>query len=413
MKLLTFLGVADYKETLYTWKDQQVQAKYAPLAACKFLNPKSITLFLTEDAQEKVADFKSALSPQLELNLVPIPLGKNQEELWQIFDLIASSVEPFEEVAFDITHGLRSSPLLGLLAAGFLSSGLNVQLKAVLYGAYDVGKVVSPGITPMFDLSPMLALLQWSAASDRFNQTGDARHLASLLREHRKALAVLAQDDPAGLMEVGHLGNLASGLEDISQSLKLIRPYQALVHTDRLPNLTKKARPLLERTPTTRPFYYLLENVEKSFAELGMADAEDPQNLSAALDKQRLVIHWYIQHEHWVQAVTLCREWLISWVMARLNRPAVTNRNLREQTEKDINADAYSLRQSQQLKTVFTASFLAAIPDVEHVLDLWNKLTNVRNDIDHAGMRESAKSPESLIKVILKVKNEIDVLALP
>ena len=100
-------------------------------------------------------------------------------------------------MAFDITHGLRLFPLVGLLAAAFLRSGLSVDLQAVLYGAFDVrDRGVTPNRTPMFDLSPMLALLEWSTAADRFNRTGDSRYLASLVSAQRKQLALLARGDP-------------------------------------------------------------------------------------------------------------------------------------------------------------------------------------------------------------------------
>ena len=174
MKLLTFLGVSKYEETTYTWQDKEYKCRFAPLASCHFLQPEELIVFLTEDAQQQIfPEFRAEVPKSVRLRAVPVPLGKDEAELWQIFEQVSGAVQPGEEAAFDITHGLRSFPLVGLLAAAFLRSGLDVKLRAVLYGAYDVGKVVSPGHTPMFDLSPMLSLLEWAAAADRFNRTGD------------------------------------------------------------------------------------------------------------------------------------------------------------------------------------------------------------------------------------------------
>ena len=200
MKLLTFLGVADYQETCYTWNGEECRTPFSPVASCAFLKPDDVMVFLTEDAQQKVypnflLELDRKVPEKVKTSALPVPLGKDEQELWSIFDKISGCVQPGEEVAFDITNGLRHFPLVGLLAAAFLQSGLGVKLQAVLYGAFDVGRQVSPGRTPMFDLSPMLALLEWAAAADRFNRTGDSRYLASLVNSQRKNLAMAAQGD--------------------------------------------------------------------------------------------------------------------------------------------------------------------------------------------------------------------------
>ena len=108
------------------------------MASFHFLRPSSIIVFLTEAAQHHVfPQFRSSLPPELSVLPVPVPLGANEQELWRIFDCVGNAVQPGEEVAFDITHGLRSFPLVGLLAAAFLRSGLNVS-NAVLYGEDEI-----------------------------------------------------------------------------------------------------------------------------------------------------------------------------------------------------------------------------------------------------------------------------------
>jgi CRISPR-associated DxTHG motif protein len=121
MKLLTFLGVANYQETTYTWQELDFTTRYAPAASTHFLKPDALTVFLTEEAEQKIfPDFRKVFPETLEIIPVPVPLGKDVPELWHIFDQVSGSVRPGESVAFDITHGLRSFPLIGLLAAAFL-----------------------------------------------------------------------------------------------------------------------------------------------------------------------------------------------------------------------------------------------------------------------------------------------------
>ena len=395
MKLLTFLGVAQYAPTIYVWQEQEHSSRFAPAASCRFLHPDFLTVFLTEEAHQQVfPDFCRALPEGLKPDPIPIPFGKDDRELWQIFNQVSGAVRPGEEVAFDITHGFRSLPLLGLLAAAFLRAGLGVSLRAVLYGAYVPGQER----TPMFDLTPMLSLLEWAAAADRFNRTGDARYLASLLKNARNSLAKATQGDPAQTEQIGRLGNLAGALEDISQSLRLIRPYQAMTAIAGLSERMEKAQPALQSAAIVRPFSMLLESVERTYRPLSLSDPLTTTPLPVVLDRQRAMINWYVEREQWVQAVALAREWVVSWAMLQLGLMPITGRVARQRAEDVLNAEANDFADAKKTGTPFTPIFLKRLPQVETVLSLWLNLTGIRNDILHAGMREDPGKPDVLIK---------------
>ena len=413
MKLLTFLGIAKYQTTTYVWQNLEHESRYAPAASCHFLNPDSLTVFLTEEAHEKVfPDFRASLPVELEVITAAVPLGANEQELWQIFDQVSSTVQPNEHVAFDITHGLRSFPLIGLLAAAFLRAGLNVNIEAVLYGAFDVGRIVAQGRTPMFDLSPMLSLLEWASAADRFNRTGDARYLASLVTQRRKEMAAAAGGDPNLLQEVGYLGNLAGAFTSISESLRLIRPQLAMQQINGLQERTAKARPVLRRTAMTRPFDMLLDNLLNNYLPLGIKNPYQSDTIRETLVTERKMIHWYAEREQWVQAVSLAREWLVSWLMFQLNKFNITQLSVRRMVEQVLGSESNEFKESKKGSVPFTPVFLEKIPNTEDVLALWLSLSDVRNDIDHAGMREEAGEPRSLTKQIENCIQSIDNLPL-
>jgi hypothetical protein len=112
------------------------------------------------------------------------------------------------------------------------------------------------------------------------------------------------------------------------------------------------------------------------------------------------MIRWYADHEHWVQAISLAREWLLSWVMVQLGLTNITQLSARHRFENVINGEANEYRVAKQAKKTFAPVFLAPISQVETVLSLWLRLAEIRNDIDHAGMREDPKKPEDLIENI-------------
>lgn len=410
MKLLTFLGVGKYEETMYEWQGQKCLTPFSPVATCHFLNPDSVTVFLTEEAEQNVYDrFKSQLPAHVQLFPVAVPMGKNETELWSIFASVSQVVKPGDEVAFDITNGLRSFPLIGLLVSAFLKFGLDVKLKGVLYGAFDVrDKNVTPNVTPMFDLTPMLMMLEWSAAADRFNRTGDSRYLASLLKQEKNILANAAQKDPERLRELSNLSNLGENLSRISQSLNLIRPVYSLEEVARLPGYVERATPILRETATAQPFMLVMDQIQKTYEPIGLDHPLDDANIPAFLEKQRMLIRWYVDREHWVQAVTLSREWLISWLMVQMDETDITNRDIRKDYENRINDENNTRKTTSGIMTPIMQNYSCGAD----FLSLWSTIVEKRNDIDHAGMNPDPNQAQILIKNIEKIVLKIESLPL-
>lgn len=400
MKLITFLGTGRYDATEYAWQGKTKITQFAPVASCAFAQATEAVVFITAEAE---AVHGQALRDLLNIpvSFVSVPKGENEAELWQIFSAIARSVVPGEEVVFDVTHGLRSFPLIGLLAAAFLRAGLKIDLKAIYYGAYDVrDQSVVPHRTPMFDLIPMAALLEWATAADRFSRTGDARYFASMLRSQQKNMAVQAQGNYDELSKIGSIGTLASALTDISQSLGLIRPHLAMQQVARLPEKVEQALPTLAKAEATLPFRLLLNSMLESYQALALK--EPAQDVQKDLEIERALIVWYAEREHWAQAVSLSREWLVSWVMFHLGLNNLTVLSDRHRIEGVVNAEAAEFLKSKEQQKEFVPVFLKSLAQLDTVLGLWKALTDVRNDIDHAGMRENPGKPEDLVKQINK-----------
>lgn len=413
MKLLTFLGTGKYEETQYVWGDQSCTARYAPVASCAFLEPSQALVFATEEAEAAHGvDLRAALN--LPVRFIPISQGKTPEQLWEIFGRIAESVSPQDEVAFDITHGLRSFPLLGLLAAAFLQSARRVSLRAVLYGAYDVrDQSVTPHRTSMFDLTPMLELLEWAVAAERFNRTGDSRYLSALVKRQRKDLARQAGGDAALLGDVGALNNFAGALENVSNALRLIRPHRAMQSIAGLPQRAARAAPALERYASALPFRLLIDDMLNAYSPLAQDEPRTTAALVQSLSVERRMIQWYSEREQWVQGIALAREWLLSWVMVHLGLRDITKLSARQQVEKVLGAEANDMIAKKESAQPYVSVFLAHIPNLEAVLSLWSDVTRVRNDILHAGMREKPGEPEDLIEQIKRSIGDLEQLPLP
>ncbi len=116
MKLLTFLGTGNYQSTTYVWDGKECTTEFAPVASCHFLQPQQLIIFVTSDARgTHLGKLTSQLPEGVSVVARDIPTGQDEKELWEIFSAVAGTVSPKEEVAFDITHGLRSFPSSGCL----------------------------------------------------------------------------------------------------------------------------------------------------------------------------------------------------------------------------------------------------------------------------------------------------------
>jgi hypothetical protein len=413
MKLLTFLGVGNYQHTEYAYKGLTCISRYAPIASCHFLKPEHLIVFLTEEAQESVyPDFKEYIPQGIAPLPVSVPLGRDEPELWQIFAQISAAVSPGEQVAFDITHGLRAFPFLGLLAAAFLRSGLGVKLEAVLYGAYDVrDKTVAPNRAPMFDLSPMLRLLEWASATDRFNRTGDSRYLASLLRADQKNLALASQGDHDRLKEIGGLGRLGDYIAGLTQSLRGIRTFQVLEDASQMIEVVDQAKPVISKSASLQPFAMLLDKVVETYAPLNRGADPEKDQVRSSLAAQRNLINWYFDREQWPEAAALAREWVVSWVMYHLGEHDFLSRN-RGRIENVLGSEGAELKNAKKSKERYVPMFLANLPGGEKIVNLWLQVSDTRNDFLHAGYRKQPSKPETLIKVLTSCIRQINQLSL-
>lgn len=137
-----------------------------------------------------------------------IPPGRSEGEFWEMLRATAGLGITRGALSIDVTHGLRSQPLFLLLALLYLRSAYeDVRMGSVFYGAQALAKSDFDGRTPLFDLRPMLELVDWTDAAQAFDRYGDAAPLAELLRTTERG------DGP--------YEHLAGRAEDVSQRLQL------------------------------------------------------------------------------------------------------------------------------------------------------------------------------------------------
>ena len=186
-KFLSFLGTTDYNECKYEYngvEKEQWETKYIQEALLKLIckdwtRDDTAVIFMTEKAkkvnwynqEDEGRRLKTILDDfNIGVKEVLIPEGKTEDEIWEIFDIIINEIEDGDEIIFDITHSFRSLPMLALVILNYIEVLKNIELLGIYYGAYEAKD--SNNIAPIFDLTPLNEILEWSQAVNVFLKYG-------------------------------------------------------------------------------------------------------------------------------------------------------------------------------------------------------------------------------------------------
>lgn len=86
--------------------------------------------------------------------------GKDEDEMWGIFNEIFNQIEEGDELYFDLTHSFRYLPMLVLVLNNYAKFLKNVTTKHISYGNYEA-RNTSKNEAPIVDLLP-LSLQDWT-----------------------------------------------------------------------------------------------------------------------------------------------------------------------------------------------------------------------------------------------------------
>lgn len=391
---LTFLGIGRYETVTYFWGDKAAQPTHLfPIAATELFAPERIVVFVTPQARE--SDHFKALSTALgdKLKPVDIPEGCSEAELWEIFDQVAGAVGEGQTVILDITHAFRSIPLVVFTVASYLRRTKKVTVRHILYGAYEARKPdntlpESKGLVPVFDLSPLVDLLDWTSGAEALRKRGDAELIADNMTTTHQTLRHTKKGEPTRLKALG------KRLKEFSQALHLSRPREVMRVAHEFLELLEEARGEFEKW--AKPFVLLAEEIRRDLEPLAFAESDVLSRDN--LDRQFRLVEYYLAKGLLVQAVTLARECIVSW--AALQIQAIQkgdgdwlDRTYRERTiEESLNKASRRLRGEAEEEP----EWFAQLPNNSEVAQLWNWVSQLRNDLAHCGMSKQAASIESV-----------------
>ena len=367
MKAFTFLGKGPLYKSTYVFDGKECETQFFAEAIVEFFSPESLYFFATESAAnapvsddnkcERLKFLTELLNEKTKIVHIPIEEGADEEELWKIFDTVVGEIKDNDEVLFDITHGFRSLPFLTFLALAYVRNVRSgVEIERVIYGAFDAVDRDNPR-KPVFDLTPFVSLLDWLGAVTMFQRTGDSRPIASL------------NDD----------SDIGKALTSLSKALLTNRTLEA---QEAAYDFNRKFSGSEFAASSEQPFQMLIDQLKQSYQQ--MAVHEPRSNPKGSLKAQYEQIKWYMKNQHYLQAITLMREWLISFeCFSYLDH--WLERDTRAGAEDDLNQHHDEIDKK--------------------VIDLWERC-RIRGDLAHCGMRLRVDSSTQAIEAIEELFNK-------
>ncbi len=401
MKAITFLGVTP-REAIYTMEGKDCAANHFGIALAHFMPDLKLRALVTQKAlDEQYPAFEQEVEDYVaDVQAVPIPDGRDADELWRLFDCVIENIDEDEEVVFDITHAFRSLPFLSFLAAAYVRIVKRARLKGVYY-ANLMAASGDPSRVPVVDLTEFVSLLDWMIAADLFNRRGDGSRLADLMRRGLPNLALGQHNLQTSTASSGAI----TSMENVSKNLRLIRPDDVMKASTTLISCLQEIADPDAQIP--RPFRPLLSQVADAYRPLVLAEPDkDPV---AALAVERELVTWYLDRGYLVQATAVAREWLVTWALLQSGQGKIRKRYYREEMENAITGLLERFRNDPR-PSIFDRSQL---PQRDKLADLYDRLSKVRNDLLHAGKREKPLEGDRLEGNIRAYCSELADFPLP
>lgn len=317
------------------------------------------------------------------IEIIDIPSGENNEEIWTIFTRIYDALQEGDELYIDITHSFRYLPMVLLVLCNYVKFLKGCRIMSISYGNYEARDQVA-NKAPIIDLLPISLLQDWTFAGANFLRNGRVGELLDLSEVSFKKIG-RANADKRFL--ASSLRNELKRLSDIITDMQLCQGKELLR------GCRFRKTPLDDTSEAYRlipPLSPVMQKVVNSFVGFQM-DGRVSNLIASA--------RWCLDKQLYQQTVTLLREGIVTYVCHLLGEDAMDMR-VREtvsgclpvrcsQGENENNSSMDGMKQR-----------IASLGLPIDFRDAYNRLTEVRNYINHAGMQVNERKNDTLKKNI-------------
>ncbi|MCQ2258599.1 MAG: TIGR02221 family CRISPR-associated protein [Bacteroidaceae bacterium] len=414
---ISFLGYSKYSPCFYckdSYKSQCVS--YIQEATIEYINTLSqwtdndvALILLTKGAEMKNwvdnghVDFRTketiageGLQSRLKgmglpLRIKPIkelPDGNNENEIWEIFSRVYEELLDGDEVYFDLTHGFRYLPMLALVLGNYAKFLKRITVRHLSYGNFE-GRNTDTNEAQIIDLMPLTNLQDWTFAAASFLENGNVSPLAKLSESTYLPLLKASK---------GH-DESAKALRNFTESLKeCVEDFQTCrgLNIERGKNINSLKDSIKQvEENVIIPLKPVVKQIDSAI---------EPFDPKENIDNGFHAAQWCLDNGLYQQAATILQENVVSFFSDRhdiaiddekgrhlINSAfAILFNNLQEDEEEWQVAD----EDKDKIREILSDELIRN----KDVFNTFNNLSEVRNDINHSGMR-STRLPLSAKKI--------------
>lgn len=402
---ISVLGTGNYKECIYASGNTQYDGtRFIQKATLQMLDVKEgwtesdrIYIIVTDGSKEQnwetrtdngepkigLADTLKEMHLSTPIETIRIPDGNNEDEIWQIFSDIYKVLNDEDELYFDLTHGFRYLPMMVLVLGNYAKFLKHTEVKSITYGNYE-SRDKETNIAPIINITPLAALQDWTNAAADYLEHGDTTKLKNCAD---KPLITIARETKGQDQDATTLIKLSKQLYEFSNLISFNRGDEIIIGKQ-----SEQIKALLEKADAEyiRPMGPLFKQIAKSVRNF---NPDSPENM---IEASRLCL----DHSDFQASITLLQEGIVSMLCRKFHLD-VKDKGDREIATQALNKLGLELQNkeyrplSPYKETIIKRIIDSGIISSE-LANQWNKITEDRNDFNHAGLRASYKDAETL-----------------
>lgn len=425
---ISILGTGLYGKCKYTAEDFcSSETKFAQQATLEFINAKEWTekdkvfIVLTEKAKKLNWDLTERCDSQAENSIkysglkqvlanmhlpiepeeIPIPDGKNEDEMWKIFNSIFEKLEEKDKLYIDLTHSYRYLPMLMLVLSNYAKFLKDVEIIHLSYGNYEARNENNEA--PIVNLLPISFLQDWTFAAADYLENGNTYNLSELSKLN--LTSILRNPNQDVKKKAFPIRDLMDSITNTTEDLQTCRGMNIVNSTN-----IKKLKENLSEIESTfiQPLNPVIDKIRHSFDKF-----DNKPNIKNGF----AAAQWCFDNGLYQQSATILQENVVTFFCEKhkieindeerreiVNAAFYIKSNKKEDDEnswKVPNTDNYEENKST-IKSILNDKYFLK----EGLVGAFSNLTEIRNDINHSGMR-SKNGPLTAKKLKNRIKDNL------
>lgn len=402
---ISALGAGFYEETLYDSKSKNFEssrtrfvqeATLEYIGASEWGKDSAAYILLTEYAESqnwntserkdrngKIVRYDGLKTVLENMNLpfsiseIAIPDGKNENEIWDIFTKVFEKLEDGDELYFDITYGFRNLPMLILVLGNYAKFLKNTRIMSITYGGFD--NKDANGVAPIINLLSLSSLQDWSYAAADYINNGNVKDLEYLCKSSITPILceTKGKDSTAKAVEC-FVSNLRKFVDEIKGCRGLA------IYSRKTFNNLSNAISKIQDTAIA-PLNPIFNKVKENITQTGFSNDNGIANLFASAK-------WCYENGIYQSSVTILQEAIITAICDKAFNGNISPQNreyvtaaLNYQCLKIYHRETEFIGTYDSIKKILECDFFSDDVNIKK----YDMLSNIRNDINHSGMRNN------------------------